>query len=143
FVSPRKLEDDPVLIPADIWSGFVDWKSSSVEGNGLKIVAVRVVPFHWLEQAVTERSQDIKSNKNAGRPNSRSILIIKAYDALVAESAIDYSLKFTVLTDQIRLWVANNSPEHPDLYKELKYNTIYKVLKDVFQEDKKNKSLKN
>lgn len=128
FACPRKSNDQPVLVPPDLWSGFRGWnKGDHLEHNGLRIEAIKLIPAHWLHSKDTPRQ---------GRP-SRTDEIKSAYEQLKEMGQIDFknsSLK--AVASQVSEYAQISNPSHPDGDKGLSYLTVRKVILDDFHAEK-------
>lgn len=92
FAVPRKPSDVPIEVPTDLWSGRVKWEDNSIYGHGMRMEAVRVFPFRWLEP---------EEGKRPGRP-SRVDEIRQCYEELKANGKIDFSRPNKAIAQQVR-----------------------------------------
>lgn len=104
YAVPRKPADMPVEVPPDLWAGRVSWERNSVEGNGLRVEAVRVFPASWLKTPA----------KVQGRP-SRQDEIAAAYSELKQAHRIDYaSATLASIALQVQAQILAQHPNHPE-----------------------------
>jgi hypothetical protein len=103
YVVPRDTDDPPVLIPADVWKGTVNWVCDEVEGTGLRFVGVRIIDEDELAEVEGVETADAAGiargivTANAGtktrgtrKPSDiRREAARKACMELLAESRID------------------------------------------------------
>ena len=88
YEAPRQLNSALTYIPTDIWSDRkINWKSSEIEGNGLKFVAVRIIPKK-AKELISESELKIQIKK-PGRPSSKKY-ILGAYQKLKEINKIDF-----------------------------------------------------
>lgn len=88
YSAPRRPDDTPVEVPSDLWAHPIYWDKDKLSGNGLEIVAVRLIPTQWLLQAQGISPQS--PSRRQGRP-SRDSDILNAWNELVEEGKIDFS----------------------------------------------------
>lgn len=131
FVVPRRAEDRPVEVPADLWSYPVMWDKSAVSGNGMRVEAVRVIESRRQVQLLADQTE-VPEPRRQGRPSKRS-LILRAFDALDAEGAIDRQGPIKAVGGQIRAWIAENAPEKFEKGKGLGDGVIYEATKARFR----------
>ncbi|WP_341364356.1 hypothetical protein P8T57_01230 [Thalassospira sp. SN3W] len=119
FETPRRANDTPIEVPADLWRGWVRWDKSLVEAQSLKIENVRLVPSNHIEKqiapALTTAQSDGEPFRPAGRP-SRKDHIIAAFHALNKAGEIDFNKPAKHCYPAIRAWVKAHYPEdeNPD-----------------------------
>ena len=133
---PRSPDDYPVLIPRDVWPGKVAWPDSSVSGNGLDFVAVRIVANRTAEDLLT--SNDLGSlpgPKKAGRPSLKAG-IIEAYQALKDAGHIDFDRPMGHTFPRVRAWLSERYPNNAGQYENMADETIRKHVSILFKQDR-------
>lgn len=50
FEPPRRLQDSVVPIPAEAWTGKVDWSSSTLMHQSIRFIEIRIMPAHWKDE---------------------------------------------------------------------------------------------
>ncbi|EKE67283.1 hypothetical protein P24_18676 [Oceanibaculum indicum P24] len=88
YSAPRRPDDTPVEVPSDLWAHPIYWDKDTLSGDGLEIVAVRLIPTQWLLQ--TQGISPQSPARRQGRP-SRDSDILNAWNELVEEGKIDFS----------------------------------------------------
>ena len=137
YALPRSVNDHPVQIPADVWSGNIGWRKSTVSGNGLEFVAVRVLPKKTHDQ-ITERDvgQFLPPPRKMIGRHSHKVVILEAYDELKANDKIAFNRPMTKFFDGLREWLCLRYPESTGPYSDLSDETIRKTVSPLFKEDK-------
>ncbi|MEQ8268304.1 MAG: hypothetical protein RH982_14005 [Parvibaculum sp.] len=126
FATPRQPTDTPVEVPADLWNSYLSWDRDYIEGNGLRIEALRVIPTHWLQDKV----------KRAGRP-SRADEIQRAYLDLKKHNNVNFgrdSLK--AISAQVQKHIVHLNPSHPDGLKGIGEKAIQLAIADDVRAEK-------
>lgn len=137
YVVPRAADDPPRPIPRDIWAGAIDWDQSSVAGNGLSFVAVRVSGVSAVSASLRpDQRQPILPPPGRGRPPVAKLGIVEAYRALKALQKIEYSAPISAMCPAIRAWLAEKYPSNAGFYENLRYETIRKAVGSLFKNDK-------
>lgn len=133
---PRSPTDSPCAIPADVWTGKVDWENDTVEGGGMKFVQVRIIPKSQNLFNVNTSSADRTKYQEPprGRP-SRTDEIEAAFRALDAEGAIathvdNIKSLFWPVIDKI----GELSPEKAGDMTGLSDKTLYREIKRLLEE---------
>lgn len=133
FSYPRQPDDLPCLIPIDLWAQSVGWDKSKVEGNGLRIDAVRILHPQWIGG-----TESTESSKSPGRP-SKVPMILEAYESLLGSQKIDFSAPKKSAVRQIRDWISTNHPDQFENGKGLGDEVIRRTIAERFDNDKNNK----
>lgn len=100
FAKPRQPSDKPIEVPTDLWNGFLSWDKEYIEGNGLRIDALRVIPTHWLQE----------KSKRQGRP-TRVAEVMRAYAELKQTQKIDFTLPIKTIALQVRAHILSRPGE--------------------------------
>lgn len=129
FAKPRQPTDKPIEVPTDLWSGFLSWDKSYIEGNGLRIDGLRVMPARWLQKKHTPRQ---------GRP-SRQGEIQRAYADLKRRQAIDFNGSLNAASHQVQAHIVSQNPNNPDGIKNIGVKAISLAITDDFQTEKENR----
>ncbi len=138
FIHPRRPQDYPQPIPSDVWNRFADAWQSSVGGNGIEFVAVRVASMSRYTELLAS-SGLARSEKQVGRP-SVAEKVREAFEALCAAKIIDGSGALSKTYQPIRDWLSQNYPENALQFSKLAGETIRRVITDDFKVmDKNNK----
>lgn len=121
FPTPRKVSDEPSEVPADLWGGSVIWHKNTIEANGLRIEAVRIVQASPPQEDHT---------KKPGRPSRRDE-IFQAYAELKERNAIDFeTASLKSICTQIQGHLLARSPSHPDGTKGIGDKAIERTIRD-------------
>jgi hypothetical protein len=113
YALPRKIDDTPLQIPSDIWTGSVNWRSNSVSGNGLSFVSVRLVentklisasPVNASETVKTDLPSVPLAPAKAGR-KSRKEEILAAFEVLLAGGVLTKDTPKSILGHEVREFV--------------------------------------
>lgn len=125
YALPRSPDDPLRYVPDDVWSGKIDFHASTVRGNGLEFISIRII----RPEAITGKP---KEARRPGRP-SRSDQVIAAFNALDAEDEIDRSTSLSSHFEAVRHRVKVLYPEGANSEKGLSNQLLYKVLKPLFK----------
>jgi hypothetical protein len=131
YVLPRRPDDMPVPIPADIWSRKIDWRKSEVSGN--------IVPEKWVDQPSIQFLASPEIASIISKRPSLKIIIPEAYRDLEKSGAIDFSAPMTRCYNSIRAHLAGRFPEHAGYFRSISDETIRKLISAKYQADKKSK----
>lgn len=127
FAVPRTPEAQPVEVPLDLWNSRVSWENNFVEGQGLRIDAVRVFPSHWLEPDETKRP---------GRP-SRVDEVLRAYENLISNGKIDFAtMSLKAVASLVQKRTQELAPNHPDGLKGIGDKAIQNAISEDFGQRK-------
>jgi hypothetical protein len=137
FALPRTPGDTPISVPIDLWSRTIDWKASSVSGNGLEFVAVRVVSDQTARALMAEIDGAFspKLKPNLGRPSVQRE-IFDAYISLKEQGLLDFSSSMACHYDLFRDWLCKQFPENSGQYGNLSNETIRRVISAEFKKDR-------
>ena len=99
YVEPRKPNDRPVAVPDDVMKANpqINWETSALCGNGLKFVAVRIVPVNRV------------ASKSKPGPRPRDAEITSAYDDLRTRGIIKSNDNRKTVCDKIRTRLTNTT----------------------------------
>lgn len=139
FAIPRAPDDPPQPVPPDLWDGTVNWERSTLQGNGLKMEGVRLIPPHWEDQLVAR--QATATNRRGPGRRSREDHIREAFDALCKSGQIDFNRPMNRTFEPIRCWVLAKLPNDPDEAKGLNDKTIAKTIREDFNARKEGSKL--
>ena len=103
FAKPRQPTDKPIEVPTDLWSGFLSWDKAYIDGNGLRIEALRVIPARWLQE----------ESKRPGRP-TRVPEITRAYSELKQSQKIDFTQPIKTIALQVRAHILSRPGEQDE-----------------------------
>lgn len=134
FVFPRKADDCPIEIPPDLWQCAIDWKKSEIEGHGLKLSGVRLLPASWVPKILVETAKANIESIRPGRPSLRPE-IEAAYAALRAADRIDLSRSLSSHFPAIVAFVKAHAGITDDKPRGLSDKLLYKVLGDIYHDD--------
>lgn len=136
YALPRRPEDYPAWIPLDVWPGKIGWPESSVKGNGLEFVAVRVVTNRTAQGLLSSCDQGLlPAVKKTGRPSLKA-RIIEAYDALKGAGQIDFKSPMGHAFPQLRAWLSERYPDNAGQFANMADETIRKHVSNLFKEDR-------
>lgn len=108
YAAPRRPDDHPIEVPNDLWTHPVYWRNDTLIGDGLEMVAVRLIPAKWILQL-----QEISPQKPArrqGRP-SREHQILEAWNTLLANGEIDFKAHKIDAYRKVREEVMKRQPD--------------------------------
>ncbi len=145
YSQPRKHGDFPVEIPIDIWEGEIDWEKSTVKGNGLDYMAVRIIPRNSLTK-ITEKIALLQiappsaiprkiNPPRIGRPSCRKIVEI-AYEKLKQSGEIDFLAPQIFAIRQIRDAVTAMFPDDIKGDRGLGDEAVRKVICEDFRSER-------
>lgn len=83
YQAPRRLEDQPVAVPLALWRQVVRWNTNEIEGEGLKIIGVRLISLRTVQSLCN----DSPPAQDRGRP-TREPEILAAYDTLIRSGIV-------------------------------------------------------
>jgi hypothetical protein len=138
FRVPRSPADAPFQIPLDTWEGKINWADSTVAGNGLHFVAVRILPRTWLRRTLIENDAAATAQptpKPIGRPEKKAV-VPKAFENLLASGRIDLSKPKSHCYPQIRDFLATQFPDRAGEYRAMSRYTISRGIGDLFERAK-------
>jgi len=148
YCMPRSPSSAPDVIPADAWTGKVDWAKGTLEGGGMSFVQVRVILEKQLEWALRPKSKnDLFSPEpsppkinapKVGRPTVQKE-IFDAFGKLTAEGLIDFSGSMRSHFDLIRDRMGKDNPDHAGQFRALADETIRKEISADFKKLKGSK----
>jgi hypothetical protein len=126
FVVPRRATDEPAWVTSDLWPrDRIEWTESSVSGNGLSFVAVRVLH----REALAQLEADTSEARNAGRgPKSARPYIEKAVTDLISTSKLDPQAPHKVNAGLVREYVNKHYAADFPGKKGLNDETIRKIM---------------
>jgi hypothetical protein len=146
YEAPVKSKDYPVEVPLHMWPPeTIDIIKSSISGNGLNFLSVRIVKKSAFKVKIKSKNKIIKEtvlprikpiDKRIGRPTLKEQIIV-AYSRLKKERRIDYSKTLKSHTQLIQKTVQI-------LFSEVKSTAgmeneaIRRAIGDIFKADKKN-----
>lgn len=135
YSCPRKSTNLPEEIPHDMWSEEnINWGKSSIKGNGLEFVSVRVAKK--IREGINSNNRKLIPNievvdKRSGRP-SKWGLIIEAYNFLEKNGKINCSRTLKSHTKIIQETVRVLHPEIKD-NKGMQEETVRRAILDRFE----------
>ncbi|RKQ72503.1 hypothetical protein [Oceanibaculum indicum] len=135
YTLPRQVEDAPVFLPHDAWSGTIDWEKSEIRGAGLHFVSVRIARQETTETPLLIEVAPLPPQATKGRPSTKQV-IVEAYQALKSSGQIDFTRPMKDCFPQIREWLATRYPDRKGFFLELGKETIRKPISDLFNKDK-------
>ena len=134
YALPRAPEDFPVRVPLDVWSGKIDWYASTVKGNGLEFVAVRVLPIRFVQEFAPQKLLP-PEEKKSGRPSIQQE-IFEAYESLKGQGAINFDASMKSHYPLIRDFLCKAYPDKAGQFQYLADETIRRVITDDFNTNK-------
>ena len=134
---PRRINDIPQQVPADLWECDAELNTSSVYGNGLTIDAVRIVSARSLS-ANNEQTIITKISPKRG-PRSTKVDIFNAYQELSRLQRLDFTTSLRSNCDVIRNYLISKHPDKSGIFSNLHYETIRKAIGDDFKAASKTK----
>lgn len=131
---PRSPSDDPRHIPTDVWRGKIDWKNSSVTGNGLHFFAVRVFEY-GTDFSHPNLIKDIRAlprdETPLGRPSEREP-VLEVFELLAEQGLIDFSAPKVRACKPIRHALVKKFPTEARRYSVLGDDTIRRHISEAF-----------
>jgi hypothetical protein len=142
YESPVKSSDFPVLIPLHVCVPLnMDLNESSISGNGLNFLSVRIVRKSIIKKAgIISAKKEIDlpkykiEKKKIGRPSIRKY-IIEAYNRLDKDGQINPKMSINSHYEPIRSVVKKLAPQFKD-DKGMKDEAIRKVISPLFRAKK-------
>ncbi|WP_424177139.1 hypothetical protein [Yoonia sp. TsM2_T14_4] len=118
FEPPRSLSSVPVAIPPDVWKGHVDWTASSLSGQSLQFIEVRLISPEGQDRLVEEALLSVEmERRQAGRPSIK-LDVQKAFSALEKLGGIDVERSAKAHFPLIRQHMRTTNPDrYPESYK--------------------------
>lgn len=123
YALPRSPGDVPAQIPLDLWQQEPKWSKSTLKGNGLEFVGVRVC---------LPPQEDLPQQDGPGRP-SLAMAIHHAFDSLVELDAIDLTQSLRSQYGKIRQRVHLIHPGLTEGDKGMSDNTLQAHLGEKFR----------
>lgn len=138
FEPPRSLSSVPVAIPPDVWKGHLDWTASSLSGQSLRFIEVRLISPQEQDRLVEAALLSVEMDKRqAGRPSIRRD-VQQAFAALEKLGRIDVQQSAKAHFPLVREHMRNANPDrYPENYK-LGDEGIRNHFTPLFKELRKN-----
>ncbi len=129
YEMPRQASSEPVKIPSDVWFGSVKWGTSSVKGNGLEFIQVRVCEA----QHVALEAPYVLPSVKRGRP-SRSDQISEAFWSLdesgeVPDTVENLKALFTPILRRIDILYPDQAGDRAGLSEKTLYEKVSNLIK--------------
>lgn len=143
---PRNAKDKPNLIPFDvIVNGEINWDDSSIIGNGLEFVGVRVfkepliIELNELPNSIGIEKESVnKAIKGKGRPSNKGL--IKSY-YLKEKTNIDFSKSKNEIYEALEKTIGENEDiqfnKETNHYVGLGYTAINNSIGPLVDKEKK------
>lgn len=122
---PRRIDDPPVAIPISLWRHAVRWHKNEIEGVGIKLVEVCLIPLKTI-QALNNEAPTPQAH---GRP-TRETEIMQAHDFLITSGAIKASDTIKTKGPVIRAHLKSQNPSPDSRTDGLSDETIRRILKN-------------
>ncbi|GAB4356162.1 MAG: hypothetical protein Kow00114_06930 [Kiloniellaceae bacterium] len=132
YAIPRKPDDAPALIPADVWGGRIDWHGAKVFGEGLEFVSVRVIEVSAAAELLPPAEDAASAPRPVGRPSVKAD-VFAAYEALRDAGKIDFDAPMKRLFPEIRAWLCEAYPDRAGAFRDMADETIRRVIVDLFK----------
>jgi hypothetical protein len=123
YEHPRRIADRPVAVPLTLWRHRVHWDKGEIEGEGIKVIGVRVVTL----KTVQALNHDTPQPKDRGRP-TREAQILAAHDLLLETGIIKQNDTFKAKAATIRAHVLSQEGKPSSRTDGLSDETIRRVL---------------
>lgn len=126
YLEPRKPNDRSISVPDDVMKATPEiiWETSSLSGNGLKFVAVRLVPAGSLNY---QRDKDTDKSGKLKRRKSRKIEVVAAYTELRRATKICAADTYKAIHKKIYdLLVKRTGNPHG-----LRYSTLFPFIEEI------------
>lgn len=130
YEMPRQASAKPVRIPNDVWTGTIKWGISSVKGNGLEFIQVRVCRAEKVELHSPPAEPSVKR----GRP-SRADQITEAFwsldeDGEIPDTVENVKALFTPILMRIDRLNPDQAGDRVGLSKQTLYARVPKLIKE-------------
>lgn len=138
FEPPRSLSSVPAAIPPDVWKGHLDWVGSSLSGQSLKFIEVRLISPQKRDQLVDSTLLTAEMDKRqVGRPSIK-LHVEQAFAALEKFGRIDVEQSAKAHFPLVREHMRKAHPEqYPENYKlgdegiRSHFSPLFKRLKET------------
>lgn len=136
---PRHANDDPVPIPSDVWEGQIGWSNSTVKGNRLEFVAVRVLARNWIDHIEAQRASAAARALSAPKPKGRKpikVAVPEAFQQLLDAGQIELNRPKSHCYDAIKNFLARKYPDREDEFRRMSSDTVSRGIGDLFEKAK-------
>jgi hypothetical protein len=128
YEHPRRLDDQPRIIPLSAFLRGYRHENDSIKAEGLHFEAVRIVPSSMLVS--------LPASPVRGRPSSEAT-IVQAYSALKAmKGGIDFDAPQKRVVEAIQAWLKANKPNDYGDGKGFQKEAIRHAIAPLFKADK-------
>lgn len=136
FETERRLNDVPVSVPDEMWSGKIDWFAGKVTHNSLTFIEVRLIPTAQLEGTLLDDLEAAPQKR--GRPTVAQFVETAIKD-LADHGKIDTNASQAAHYDIIREHVVTVAQREGTEIQRLSNETIRQYFSPVFKDLKKTK----
>ncbi|NKX37371.1 hypothetical protein HGG70_05405 [Rhodobacteraceae bacterium R_SAG4] len=110
FEPPRRMDGQPVEIPATYWTGRVQWDECKLTVQGLEFIEIRIVTPQVRDEVLKPSKIETPEAQATGRPSIKP-LIEEAFHALLSDGLIDPTKSAKAHYPVVRQWLQSNKPE--------------------------------
>lgn len=140
FEPPRRMDSQPVEVPATYWSGTIRWDKASLSVQGLEFVEIRIVSRQLRNQLLERGNVEVTAVSSVGRPTVGPS-VQAAFKALEKAGEIDLSASQQSHFPKVRSWLETNFPNLSVPAAKISDKTIHKYFSPLFNDLKKNSNL--
>ncbi|ATG44238.1 hypothetical protein PhaeoP18_02294 [Phaeobacter piscinae] len=140
FEPPRRMDSQPVEIPASYWNGRIQWDKADLSSQGLKLIEIRVVSRQLRDTVLNVSNEDRTAPPAAGRPTVGPA-IKAAFTALQEAGEIDVDASQQSHYPKVRAWLKQNFPNLSVPAEEISDKTIQKHFSHYFNALRKSSKL--
>jgi hypothetical protein len=133
---PRHANDDPIPIPQDVWEGRIDWANSTVKGNRLEFVAIRILARNWIDNIEAQKASAAARALPAPKPRGRKpikVAVPEAFQQLLDAGKIELNKPKSHCYDAIRNLLARKYPDREDEFRRMSNDTISRGISPLIR----------
>ncbi|UWR48392.1 hypothetical protein [Phaeobacter inhibens] len=131
FEPPRKMDSQPVEIPASYWNGRIQWDKAGLSSQGLELIEIRVVSRQLRDTVLNVGNEDHTAPPAAGRPTVGPA-IKAAFVALQKAGEINVLASQQSHYPRVRAWLKQNVPNLSVPAEEISDKTMQKHFSNPF-----------
>ncbi|WP_416369866.1 hypothetical protein [Tritonibacter mobilis] len=140
FEPPRRMDSQPVEIPATYWTGRVQWDECKLTVQGLEFIEIRIVTRQVRDEIQSRERNDLTTPQAAGRPTVGPA-IKTAFTSLQEGGEIDTNASQQSHYPKVRRWLKENAPSLSVPAEDISDKTMQKHFSPLFNELRKSYKL--
>lgn len=140
FEPPRRMDSQPVEIPASYWNGRVQWDKACLSSQGIELIEIRVVSRQLRNTVLDRGNVDQSAPQPAGRPTIGPT-IKAAFAALQDVDEIDVNASQQSHYPKVRAWLEVHHPNLKIPAAKISDKTMQKHFSPLFNSLKKSSKL--